>query len=111
MPPRRRTRQSCHCPPCEPEYRPDEKVIHSKSSKSSIETSHCPSGRRRLIKFLSQCTSTAQHFLVRVSTLVATGCSKLFPDSLEPRSTVRSSGKTYWNLSDASRSNAITPAS
>ncbi|KRY59342.1 hypothetical protein T03_7995 [Trichinella britovi] len=48
---------------------------------------HCPSGRRRLIKCLSQCASTAQHFLV------SDRMFQTLPDSLEPRSIVHSSGR------------------
>ncbi|XP_003368982.1 conserved hypothetical protein [Trichinella spiralis] len=63
-------------------------ILHVNLNTGLIQSDpyHCPSGRRRLIKFLSQCTSTAQHFLVRVSTLVATGCTKLFliPWNLDP---------------------------
>ncbi|KRZ49418.1 hypothetical protein T02_15188 [Trichinella nativa] len=61
------------------------------TSKSSTQNSHCPSGGRRLIKCLSQRASTAQHFLSDDSR-----CHRMFqtfPDSLEPRSTVHSSGR------------------
>ncbi|XP_003367154.1 conserved hypothetical protein [Trichinella spiralis] len=73
-------------------------VLHVNLNTGLIQSDpyHCPSGRRRIIKFLSQCTSTAQHVLVSEGESVDSRCHRMFqtlPDSLEPRSTVLSSGR------------------